>query len=163
MEEIEMENEPEIDDINIFRHHPHIAKSIIKTDHIVESDRETDDLGGIETIDDDSDPEALSSTENNDKWTKVRHKRKNMRIKDFQILIPKYNSNSGTWRDARDVYENDHPGYVPKYGDWRCVLCIMLTSKGEGYAIILIVEHPKTTHRAERLKMDRDCSPISEA
>ena len=46
-----------------------------------------------------------------------------MRIKDYQILIPKYNSNSGTWRDARDVYENDHPGYVPKYGDWRCVLC----------------------------------------
>ena len=46
-----------------------------------------------------------------------------MRIKDFQILIPKYNSNSGTWRDAKDVYANDQPGYVPEYRDWRCVFC----------------------------------------
>ena len=46
-----------------------------------------------------------------------------MRIKDYQILIPKYNLDSGTWRDARDVYEDHQPGYVPRDGDWRCVLC----------------------------------------
>ena len=30
---------------------------------------------------------------------------------------------SGIWRNTKDVYENDQPGYVPKDGDWKCVLC----------------------------------------
>merc|ERR1711905_85142 len=51
------------------------------------------------------------------------HRRKNTRLKDFEILIPKYNSNSGIWRNVKDVYENDQSGYVPRQHDWRCVLC----------------------------------------
>ena len=55
--------EPEIDNINIFRHHPHIAKSIKTTDSSTESGAEAgepDDSGGIKTIgSDDSDQDTV--------------------------------------------------------------------------------------------------------
>ena len=46
-----------------------------------------------------------------------------MRLKDYQIYIPKYNSDLGYWRDASDIYERNQPGYIPRYGDWKCILC----------------------------------------
>ena len=71
----------------------------------------------------DENEDEMDEDQGTDKWTEVRHRRKNTRLKDFEILIPKYNSNSGIWQNAKDVYENDQPGYIPKEHDWRCLLC----------------------------------------
>ena len=78
----EIDNKPEFDNINIFRHHPHIAKSITdETDSSAVSGGEPDELGGIETLSDDSDQDTLFIIENEDqemdKWTEVWYRKKN--------------------------------------------------------------------------------------
>ena len=129
--------EPENDNINIFQYHPHIAKTIKTIESSAESGAEVGEPGAesgvIETIEsDDSDHNTLSekgekstlwcdivkTDQEMDKWKEVQHRKKNMRLKDFQILIPKYDTNS-----RRDMDENDD--FLKTLLQWHVTLDIM--------------------------------------
>merc|ERR1712002_23860 len=112
-----------------------------------------------------TDPETPSCTENSDKWTEVRYKRRNMRLKDYQILILKYNSDSGTWRDASDIYEDHQPGYVPRDGDWKCVLCHNINFEWRRLCNNPNCRAPKdfTLKKAEKDVPDVSSEPVEES
>ena len=46
-----------------------------------------------------------------------------MRLKDYQLYIPRYNSETGSWMDASEMYERKQRNYIPMPGDWICNLC----------------------------------------
>ena len=141
--------EPKTDNINIFCYHPHISgerkiKSIVKTIEsdldsavkIIKSDLDSADSGQEDSTESEPDSDLSEEGEKNtlccdpyetdqerEKWKVVQHRGRNTRLKDYQVLIPKYNTNSGVWRNAEDVYEKEQPGYVFSEHDWQCVPC----------------------------------------
>ena len=130
--------EPKTDNINIFCYHPHISgerkiKSIVKTIEsdldsavkIIKSDLDSADSGQEDSAESEPDSDLSEEGEKNtlccdpdetdqerEKWKVVQHRGRNTRLKDYQVLIPKYNTISGVWRNMEDVYEKEQPGYI---------------------------------------------------
>ena len=133
MEKWRKKGENLIEDINIFRYHARYAKAlstmdIANADKTVFVDRETvseddveDDTENEESPDDEE--EGDEDIDNGGNWIHVRKKRSRMRLKDYQLYIPRYNSETGFWMDASQMYERQQRNYIPMPGDWICNLC----------------------------------------
>ena len=114
MEKWRKKGENFIEDINIFRYHARYAKAlstmdIANADKTVFVDRETvseddveDDTENEESPDDEE--EGDEDIDNGGNWIHVRKKRSKMRLKDYQLYIPRYNSETGFWMDATGLH-----------------------------------------------------------
>ena len=75
-----------------------------------------------------------------------------MRLKDYQLYIPRYESETGYWLNATDMYERQQPGYIPRPGDWFCNLCQNVNFRWRRTCNNLMCKAPKgwRTKKAEK-------------
>ena len=68
----------------------------------------------------------------NGNWSLIRHKSKNMKLRDYEVWIPRWVSSSrsdGSWRCAEDIYGRRQVNYEHREGNWACLFCNNLNFK----------------------------------